>query len=355
MDARALDYDLPEELIAQAPLAERDAARLLVLSRDDGAIAHRRVRELPALLAPSLLVVNDTRVLPARLFATKPTGGRVELLLLERTSPPGARETWSALARGTKSLRAGMRLAIAPGLDAELRSVGEGGAIEVALIAERGDVRDALLAHGHVPLPPYIRREDDASDLERYQTLFASHEGSVAAPTAGLHFSERLVSELEAAGHRLARVTLHVGPGTFAPLRSDDLDAHVMHEERWEVSDDAARAIAEARAEGRAIVAVGTTVTRTLESACDEVGVVRAGTGRTRLFIRPPYAFRAIDALLTNFHLPRSTLLALVMALGGIEPVRRAYREAVAARYRFFSYGDAMLIRSDAHARGERR
>ncbi|AKF07929.1 tRNA preQ1(34) S-adenosylmethionine ribosyltransferase-isomerase QueA [Sandaracinus amylolyticus] len=344
MDARELDFDLPEDLIAQTPPAERDAARLLVLSCDTGAIEHRRVLDLPELLAPSLLVVNDTRVLPARLFATKPTGGRVEILLLERTSAPGTRESWNAIARGTKSLRAGMRLSIASGFDAEVIALHEGGELDVALSASPS-VRDALAAHGHVPLPPYIRRADDASDLERYQTVFAKDEGSVAAPTAGLHFSDRLLAALDAAGHRIARVTLHVGPGTFAPLRTETLDEHVMHEERWEIADETARAIAEARAEGRPVVAIGTTVVRTLESACDEHGIVRAGAGRTRIFIRPPYPFRAIDALFTNFHLPRSTLLALVMAFAGIEPTRRAYREAVDQRYRFFSYGDAMLIR----------
>ncbi|MDQ3035919.1 MAG: tRNA preQ1(34) S-adenosylmethionine ribosyltransferase-isomerase QueA [Myxococcota bacterium] len=349
MDASELDYELPEARIAQVPPAQRDASRLLVMSRERGVVEHRHVRELPSLLAPSLLVVNDTRVIPARIFATKPTGGRVEILLLERRSEEGASETWSAIARGTKSLRAGMRLAIGAGLDAEVRTIGEGGEIEVALFADRS-IGESLRAHGHVPLPPYIRREDDATDLERYQTVFAASEGSVAAPTAGLHFSERLLSELGAAGHRIARVTLHVGPGTFAPLRTERLDEHVMHEERWEVSDETARAIAAAREERRPVVAIGTTVCRTLESSCAEDGVVRAGRGRTRLFIRPPYAFRAIDALFTNFHLPRSTLLALVMALGGIEPVRRAYQQAIAAEYRFFSYGDAMLIRSDEHA-----
>ena len=348
MLARDLDFDLPEELIAQAPLPERDGARMLVLSRDTGAVEHRAIRDLPGLLEPALLVVNDTRVLRARLEATKPTGGRVEVLLLERLSQAAGRETWSALARGTKSLRAGMALAIAPGFDAEVRAIREGGEIELDLIGER--IAERIEAHGRVPLPPYIRRADDASDSERYQTVFARDLGSVAAPTAGLHFTPRLLEAIVAAGHRLARVTLHVGPGTFAPLRVEALDEHVMHEERWSVSEDAARAIADARAEGRAIVAIGTTVARTLESAF-EGDAVRAGEGRTRLFVRPPYEMRAIDALVTNFHLPRSTLLALVMALGGIEPVRAAYAEAVRERYRFFSYGDAMLIRSDRHAR----
>jgi S-adenosylmethionine:tRNA ribosyltransferase-isomerase len=347
VDVRELDYELPEELIAQSPPPERDGGRLLVLARGSGpapAIEHRAVRDLPALLRPSLFVVNDTRVLRARLFATKPTGGRVEVLLVEPKG--GAR--WSAIARGVKSLRAGMRVRVADGFYVEVVSLGSGGEIDVELHAVDPDA--AIEAHGHVPLPPYVRREDDAGDSERYQTTFARHLGSIAAPTAGLHFSQALIGALDRAGHQLARVTLHVGLGTFAPLRGQRLEDHAMHEERWEVPEQAARAIAGARAEGRPIVAVGTTVARTLESAL-EGGDVRAGSGRTRLFCYPPYTFRAIDALFTNFHLPRSTLLALAMAFGGIEEVRAAYRAAVEARYRFFSYGDAMLVRSERDRR----
>ena len=348
MDARELEYDLPEERIAQSPLPERDEARLLVLCRETGAVEHRRVRELPELLVPSLLVVNDTRVLRARLLGAKPSGGRVELLLLERRGGQGAEETWTALARGAKSLRAGMPITIAPRLRAEIRAVGEG-TVEVALVAPEGTVAEAIEAVGHVPLPPYIRRPDAAADVERYQTVFARSPGSIAAPTAGLHFSPALVGALEAAGCSLASVTLHVGTGTFAPLRAERLEDHAMHEERWEVPEPTAAAIAAARAEGRPVVAVGTTVLRTLESAFD--GEVRAGSGRTRLFVHPPYRVRAADALFTNFHLPRSTLLALVMAVAGVEPVRAAYRTAVEQGYRFFSYGDAMLVRSEAHRR----
>ncbi len=351
VDANELFYELPEALIAQHPPTHRDAARLLVMSRERGTFEHRAVRELPSLLTPSLLVVNDSRVIPARLFGTKPTGGRVEILLLERISPMGTRERWKAIARGTKSLRPSMMLAIGAELRAIVRSIEEGGELELELESDAG-VTEALDVHGRMPLPPYIRRSDDELDAERYQTLFATHHGSVAAPTAGLHFSESLIEALHSAGHQIARVTLHVGPGTFAPLRTEHLSEHVMHEERYEVSDETARILTQARSVGRPIIAIGTTVCRTLESACDEAGIVRAGMGRTRLFIHPPYTFRAIDGLFTNFHLPRSTLLALVMTFGGIEAVRNAYRAAVDARYRFFSYGDAMLIRSDAHARG---
>jgi S-adenosylmethionine:tRNA ribosyltransferase-isomerase len=202
-----------------------------------------------------------------------------------------------------------------------------------------------------VPLPPYVRRDASASDVERYQTVFAAREGSVAAPTAGLHFSERLLAALGGAGHKVARVTLHVGPGTFAPLRADDLREHRMHAERFEVSHETVQAVDAARAEGRPVVAVGTTVCRTLESVAEENGRIHAGSGETALFIYPPYRFRVIDALVTNFHLPRSTLLALVMAFGGTEAVKRAYRTAVEEKYRFYSYGDAMLVRSARHAR----
>ena len=377
MDARDLDYDLPEGLIAQEPLAERDGARLMVIDRERGTLAHRRVIELPELMQPALFVVNDTRVLPARMFARKPTGGRIELLLIEKleSDEHGKREVWAALARGVKALRPGVTLAIENAdMRATLRALREGGEVELELTAEAG-VRTAIGLAGKVPLPPYVRREPDARDTERYQTVFAAREGSVAAPTAGLHFSDRLLGALGKAGHKIAKVTLHVGPGTFAPLRHDDLSEHRMHAERYEVPHETAHAIAAARAEGRAVVAIGTTVCRTLESAVDESGavttgavrsadptqlgrpgepgtpVVIAGAGETSIFIHPPHRFRVIDALLTNFHLPRSTLLALVMAFGGVESVKQAYAEAVREQYRFYSYGDAMLLRSSRHAR----
>jgi S-adenosylmethionine:tRNA ribosyltransferase-isomerase len=344
-DARQLEYALPEAQIAQAPLAERDAARLLCMRRGERATSHRVVRELPELLPPSsLLVLNDTRVIPARLLGEKPSGGRVEVLLVERLPPAQEstpqRQRWRAL---TKGLRPGQRAQLGDGaLQAELLEQDELGA-RVELCADEG-VDAAIARVGRVPLPPYIERAADEHDAARYQTVYAAHDGAVAAPTAGLHFTEALLGRLRAAGHQLAQLTLHVGPGTFAPLRSDDLDAHVMHQERYSIPEPTAAAVARARSEGRAVLAVGTTVMRALESAADEQGALRAGEGRTALFIRPPYAFRAVDALLTNFHLPRSTLLALVMAFGGVEPVRHAYAEAVAQGYRFFSYGDAMLL-----------
>jgi S-adenosylmethionine:tRNA ribosyltransferase-isomerase len=337
-----LDYALPEELIAQAPLARRDDARLLVLSRTTGALEHRRVSELPELATPSLVVLNDTRVFPARLRGVKASGGKVELLLLERLSPEGAEERWLALGKASKGLRPGARIAIAGGLSAEVIERRDD-AVVVDLRAD-GPVMAAIERAGEVPLPPYIRREAAEADVERYQTVYATSPGAVAAPTAGLHFSPELLAALEARGHRFARVTLHVGPGTFRPVKAERLEDHPMHDERYEVPEATAAAIAEAKREGRPVLAVGTTVVRTLESAATEDGAVRPGARRTRLFIYPPHRFRVVDALITNFHLPRSTLLALVMAFGGVEPLRRAYEEAVRARYRFFSYGDAMLI-----------
>jgi S-adenosylmethionine:tRNA ribosyltransferase-isomerase len=351
MDAAQLDYVLPPELIAQDPPLERDGARLLSLERGSGRVGHRRVRELPELLPPSLIVVNDTRVIPARLHLEKDTGGRIEFLLVERLGKdeePGGRQHWLALGQTRKGVRVEMRLHSADGsLSARVLALRGGG--EVELLLEAADGVDAALDRvGSLPLPPYIRRSPAASDWARYQTVFARHAGAVAAPTAGLHLSEALLEELHRRGHELAFVTLHVGPGTFAPLRAARLSDHPMHAERFVVPELTAAALARAKREGRPVLAVGTTVVRTLEAAAAEGGEVRAGSGRTALFIYPPFEFRVVDALLTNFHLPRSTLLALVMAFGGEAEVRRAYAEAIEARYRFFSYGDAMLIRGAA-------
>jgi S-adenosylmethionine:tRNA ribosyltransferase-isomerase len=358
LDASALDFDLPQELIAEAPTADRDGARLLVARARRGAVADAAVRDLPSLLPPrSLLVVNDTRVIPARLQARRATGGRIEVLLVERadgdlssSSGPssGVPERWRALVRGLGGLRAGETLSVddasGPALDVTLVSRADDGLADLDVRArDGGTVRGALERVGTLPLPPYIRRAPDERDRERYQTIFAAREGSVAAPTAGLHFSEALVHALRAAGHELARVTLHVGPGTFAPLRAERLEAHSMHAERYEIPGPTALAVARARAEGRSVVAIGTTVTRTLEAAATADRTVREGAGVTDLFLYPPYRFRVVDVLFTNFHLPRSTLLALVMAFAGVEPTRDAYAHAVRERYRFFSYGDASL------------
>jgi S-adenosylmethionine:tRNA ribosyltransferase-isomerase len=339
-DAAQLNYELPAGHIAQAPLPQRETARLLCLPRAGGALRHQRVRDLQELLAPSLIVLNDTRVIPARLLGHKPSGGQVELLLVERTSQAGEVERWIALAKG---LRVGARAAFGDGaMQAHVLAQHER-TFEVELRAAPS-VGSVLLQIGRVPLPPYITRGPEASDVERYQTVYAAHDGAVAAPTAGLHISDALLSALRAQGHETVFVTLHVGPGTFAPLREDDLAAHAMHPERYEIPDATALAVARAREQGRQVLAVGTTVVRALEAAASASGAVQAGAGKTSLFVYPPFAFRVVDAMMTNFHLPRSTLLALVMAFGGVENVRRAYRTAIDAGYRFYSYGDAMLI-----------
>jgi S-adenosylmethionine:tRNA ribosyltransferase-isomerase len=343
LELAALDYELPPDRIAQAPLAERDAARLLVVGPGD-ALAHHHVRELPALLRPSLIVLNDTRVMPVRLFGRKPTGGGVELLLVERLGERGRVERWDAIGQASKGLREGTQVTLEGGLQATLGRPLDDGHLEVELRAD-DSVTEAIARVGLVPLPPYIRRAPDASDDERYQTVYARHDGSVAAPTAGLHFSEALLNALREAGHDIAFVTLHVGPGTFRKIRAQRLDEHTMHAERYAVPEATVAAVAKARADQRPVLAVGTTVVRTLEAACNEAGELHAGEGRTSLFIHPPYRFRVVDTMLTNFHLPRSSLLALVMAFGGVERVRAAYAAAIEAKYRFFSYGDAMLLR----------
>jgi S-adenosylmethionine:tRNA ribosyltransferase-isomerase len=334
------DYPLPEELVAQEPLEPRDASRLLVVPRE-GTFEHLVFRDLADRLQPGdLLVLNDTRVIPARLVGTKASGGRCELLLLEPLDPTRAR--WRALGQSSKPLRPGTRVAFGA-LTGEVEAALGEGFFDVRFDLA-GDALDAAVEReGRMPLPPYIRRAPREEDRARYQTVIAREPGSAAAPTAGLHFTPELLARLDARGVERATVTLHVGPGTFLPVRGDDLDAHVMHEERYDIPPATADAFAACRQRGQRIVAVGTTVVRALESACSEGGL-RAGPGRTRIFIRPGHEFRAVDALVTNLHLPRSTLLVLVCAFRGRERVLAAYAEAVAQRYRFFSYGDAMLL-----------
>lgn len=351
-----LDYHLPEELIASRPPEERDGARLLLVDRrrPAGEVVHAAVRELDQHIPPgALVVVNDTRVIPARLLGRKrSTGGQVELLLIRRLSAPAAAEggeRWATLGRASKPIRPGAEIDLGEDGVLAARVLGRdaGGLLEVLLWSPAGlDTAAAIEARGHVPLPPYLKRADEPVDRERYQTIFAREPGAVAAPTAGLHLSENLVERLRARGVQLAGVTLHVGLGTFQPVTADDLDDHPMHAEAYAISEDAAAAVAAARERGAPVVAVGTTVVRTLESAADpdRPGHVRASAGETRLLIQPGYRFRVVDALLTNFHLPQSTLLALVFAFAGRERTLAAYRAAIEARYRFYSYGDAMLI-----------
>jgi len=336
-------YDLPPELIAQSPLPSRSASRLLALDGSNGAVQDLEFIDLPRLLSPGdLLVFNDTRVLNARLLGHKPSGGRVELLL-ERLL---ADDRGLFQARASKALRAGSPIQL------------DGGGVATVLgrnddlfeIAFDQPIRSYLAEHGDVPLPPYIARHPEAADRERYQTVFARVEGAVAAPTAGLHFDREILDALSQRGVRTASLTLHVGAGTFQPVRVDSLDQHRMHAERVDVGTDTCEAIAQTRRNGRNVVAVGTTVMRALESAWRD-GAVQPLSGDTTLFIRPGYRFHVADALLTNFHLPESTLLMLVSAYGGFEAVLRAYAHAVRERYRFFSYGDAMWIRPDPAAR----
>ncbi|MGH8289821.1 MAG: tRNA preQ1(34) S-adenosylmethionine ribosyltransferase-isomerase QueA [Steroidobacteraceae bacterium] len=345
-------YDLPPRLIAQTPLTERSAGRMLVLERDSGIVTDRWVRDLPDFLVPGdLLVLNDTRVVAARVFGSKPSGGRVEILL-ER--PVGEREALAQL-RASQPVREGLQIST------------PGGSLEVLTrehdlwrIRLPAPALDFFEQWGEVPLPPYIQRPATELDRQRYQSIFARERGAVAAPTASLHFDDRLIAELEARQVSLAFVTLHVGAGTFQPLRADDVESHVMHAERAAVGMATCEAIMRARESGRRVIAAGTTVVRALESAASSVDTrqdcspvsAAAGaprrlepwSGETRLFIKPGFRFRVVDALLTNFHLPESTLLMLVCAFAGRERVLSAYRHAVEAGYRFFSYGDAMLL-----------
>ena len=345
MKVADFDYDLPPALIAQQPAAQRDASRLLVLDRDTGRVTHRAFGEIGEELRPGdLLVVNDTRVLAARLHARKPTGGRVEVLLVE---PVSGDAVWRALLSGSRSLRPGMRLHVTDRLEIHLLER-DGDVWRLALRSEAGDPEALALSAGAMPLPPYIVRTDHdpraALDRERYQTVYARAPGAVAAPTAGLHFTPALLEALKARGVEVASLTLHVGPGTFLPVRSDEVESHRLHEESYALPPATVEAVRRTRARGGRIVAVGTTSARTLEAAATG-GDLAAGAGRTSLFIYPGHRFRVVDALVTNFHLPRSTLLMLVCALAGTASTLAAYREAVREGYRFYSYGDAMLVR----------
>ncbi|WP_308390092.1 tRNA preQ1(34) S-adenosylmethionine ribosyltransferase-isomerase QueA [Acidithiobacillus sp. AMEEHan] len=330
-------YELPEELIAQEPLAERAASRMLLLDPKSQTWQDQQVRELPGILRPGdLLVFNDTRVLPARLHARKVTGGAVELLLERLIDDREA----LFLARASKALCSGMQLLLA---DGSMATVRERQGMQIWLQRDVGDWLALLEAHGEVPLPPYIRRPADAADRERYQTIFGREPGAVAAPTAGLHFDAALLTAFAERGITHCFVTLHVGAGTFLPVREDDIEKHQMHAEISRVTSETVQAVQETKARGGRVIAVGTTACRALESAAMD-GSLRPFADETRLFLYPGKKFHVIDALFTNFHLPESTLMMLVSALAGRELILAAYRHAVAQRYRFFSYGDAMLI-----------
>ena len=330
-------FDLPPSLIAQHPLAERSASRLLTLEGASGALADRAFRDLPALLEPGdLLVFNDTKVVPARLYGRKETGGAVEFLV-ERILDPS---TALVHARASKPWRNGMRVLFSDGVEARMLER-DGGLLKVEFLG--ATLPEFLHAHGHVPLPPYIVRDDVADDKERYQTVYARVPGAVAAPTAGLHFDQPILDELKRRGVQSAQVTLHVGAGTFQPVREDDVRDHKMHSERAVVAQDVCDAVARTRAAGKRVVAVGTTAVRSLESAAAD-GLLKPMDRDTDIFIYPGYKFRVVDAMVTNFHLPESTLLMLLAAFAGRERVLDAYKHAVEQKYRFFSYGDAMFV-----------
>jgi len=338
METKDFSFDLPEELIAQYPPAERGKSRLLVLDRASGKRAHKMVADLPDLLPQdALLVFNDSRVRKARLFGiAEETGVRAEFLLVERWGE----NRWKVMAKRAKRRRVGSRYRFEGGLTGEIE--GEEG--EFRILSFSAPVDDPWLdLHGHIPLPPYIKRQDDAGDEDRYQTVYARSTGSAAAPTAGLHFTEEILGALRRRGIETAFVTLHVGLGTFLPVRSDRLEDHKMHEEVYTVGEKTAEMVERAHAEGRPIVAVGTTAVRTLESAWKN-GRLERGSSSTSIFIYPSYRFKVVNSLFTNFHTPESTLLMLVCAFAGRDLILDTYAEAIREKYRFFSYGDAMWI-----------
>lgn len=342
MQLTEYDFDLPQELIAQQPLVERSASRLLLLDRVSEKLSHKQFSSLPGLLRQGdLLVRNETRVLSARLLGRKQSGGQVEVLLVRQLD--ASQNVWRCMTRSSKPLRVDSLLEFPAAIRGEVMDANDDGQRLIRFSCP-GDFLEALEQAGHVPLPPYIRREDHDLDKDRYQTVFANNPGAVAAPTAGLHFTEETFSALAARNIDVCGITLHVGPGTFLPVRTENLLAHRMHSEAYEIPEATAQQINAARADGRRIVALGTTVTRTLEHAVNDQGLLQAGQGETDLFIIPGFRFRMVDALITNFHLPKSTLLVLVSAFAGRDFILKAYSEAVDHGYRFFSYGDCMLI-----------
>ncbi len=339
------DYDLPLDLIAQYPEEKRDEARLLVVDRKNDKTYHKKFYDiLDYLEAGDCLVMNDSRVIPARLFGTKrETGAKSEILLIKRLEG----DKWEAMVKPGKKLKPGsiVDFSVEEGhrLSAEILDFGDDGT-RIIIFSYDGRFQDRLEEHGHIPLPPYIEREDEALDKEMYQTVYNREEGSVAAPTAGLHFTEELIERAKEKGIKIAYVTLHVGIGTFRPVKCDTIEEHHMHFEEYSISEENAAIINETKKSGRRVIAVGTTSTRTLESAAGEDGTIKAMEGSTDIFIYPGYTFRIVDCLITNFHLPKSTLLMLISAMYDREKMIKIYEEAVRLKYRFFSYGDAMFI-----------
>lgn len=346
------DYNLPEELIAQMPADKRDNSRMMVLNRKDRTISHKHFYDIVDLIEPNtLLVMNNTKVLPARLIGHKDTGAKIEVFLLKQNSKmQDEHENWEVLIKPSKRVKPDTIIKISDELSVRaIKRLEENGEWLVELIFNGNNVLDVLHRNGNIPLPPYIERKIPNEDLkkldfERYQTVYAKDEGSVAAPTAGLHFTKEILKKLENKGVELAYVTLNVGLGTFRPVQCENVENHKMHSETFEISEKAAEQINRAKAEGKKIVAVGTTTVRTLETAYKKFGCIKACHDHSELFIYPPYEFKVIDNLITNFHLPKSTLLMLVSALAGKDFIFEGYKEAIENKYRFFSYGDCMYI-----------
>lgn len=341
MFVRDFNYDLPQELIARYPTPERDSSRLMLLERSTGTIRENIFRNLPDYIKPGdLLVMNDTRVIPARLFGTKLSGGKVEIFLLRREGEP---ELWECMLRASKRFHEGQQVQLASGMTATLQSRC-GSENWLIQFAGNEPFVDWLDREGHIPLPPYLQRDDCSEDRERYQTVVARNSGAVAAPTAGLHFTPELISELSTRGISTVFLTLHTGIGTFRPVRSEIVEDHQIHSERYSLSVETVKQISRTKAAGGRVIAVGTTTARTLEYCAGPAGELTSGEGSADIFIYPGYRFKVVDALITNFHLPESTLLMLVSAFAGREFVLEAYQQAVSNRFRFYSYGDAMFI-----------
>jgi S-adenosylmethionine:tRNA ribosyltransferase-isomerase len=348
MNLKDFDYSLPKELVAQVPLNQRDESRLMIVNRETSDICLKRFKQISDYFSKGdVLVINDTRVFPARLFGKKNTGGKVELLLVKRFNEPDSHDVlFSSLYKSSKPLKAGQEIYFNDDLKGEVDALLDDGHVKIRFTAKR-DFFGILDEIGLVPLPPYIRRDDrrmNEFDRSHYQTVYAQNTGAVAAPTAGFHFTDELISRIRGLGVKIARVTLHVGPGTFLPVRTENVLEHKMHEEFFSISDECVEQVTKAKKEGNRVIAVGTTSMRALESAFDEEEKLKRKEGGTRLFIYPGYKFKIVDALITNFHLPKSTLLMLVYAFGGADLIKRAYKAAVEESFRFFSYGDAMYI-----------
>ncbi|MBN2803525.1 MAG: tRNA preQ1(34) S-adenosylmethionine ribosyltransferase-isomerase QueA [Deltaproteobacteria bacterium] len=345
MDTSQFDYYLPPDLIAFHPPKKRDGGKLLVADCANGSISHENINKLYKFLPPNtLLIANNSKVIPARLNGTKPTGGTVEVLLVREEKKSETSCRWTALCKANKSIKTGDIILIEDAV-AIVAETGHRGEKLLSINCSSDHFRKIFTTAGKIPLPPYIKREATQDDIDRYQTIYASPEGSVAAPTAGLHLTEELLKKIREQGHEISFVTLHVGPGTFRPITADKLDEHVMDREFFEISNETVLMIEKAKRENRPVIAVGTTSVRALEGSClQNDGNLKPGNGSTEIFIKPPYSFNVIDGLLTNFHLPKSTLLCLVSALAGREFILDSYKEAVENKYRFYSYGDAMLI-----------